>query len=79
MRPFRQAIIIFILSFSMPCIAQTYKNQFDSLEEADNYFNNLEVKFSLGNYEDLPQLLIYKEYYNIDLINKPLLYFEGEK
>ena len=61
----RQAIIVFIISlFSIPCTSQTYKEKFNSLEEADIFFKQVNAKHEQGIYEEnLPQLLVYKDYY----------------
>lgn len=72
----RKVVLLIILSMlSLPCVSQTFKDRFASLEEADNYFKQVNVKHELGLYEeDLPQLLVYREYYKHNLPNDINIY-----
>lgn len=68
-------LIISLAILSLPCISQTYKDRFDTLEEADNYFKHINTKHEQGFYEDdLPQLLAYREYYTQHLPNEINIY-----
>ena len=64
----RFIIIIFTFVLSIPCSSQNYKYRFDSKEQADNYYKEVDTKIEQGECEDeIPHLLLYKESYRKEL------------